>query len=138
MGQLGALGRPGRARRVEDHRSISVLAHDGFHKGLGCADHLLEVARGDHDALGAGGLGPRLGSGANACHAMTLPWQPSSDQQGQVRQVSVPPQGRQRRDHRPSQSYETKESARKGIESVKTSAAAAKVVDLTEREPAHN
>jgi hypothetical protein len=56
MGQLGALGRPGRARRVEDHRSISVLAHDGFHKGLGCADHLLEVARGDHDALGAGGL----------------------------------------------------------------------------------
>jgi hypothetical protein len=30
------------------------------------------------------------------------------------------------------------ESARKGIESVKTSAAAAKVVDLTEREPAYN
>jgi uncharacterized protein len=37
-----------------------------------------------------------------------------------------------------SQSYETKESAHKGIESVKTSAPAAKVVDLTEREPAHN
>jgi uncharacterized protein YegP (UPF0339 family) len=37
-----------------------------------------------------------------------------------------------------SQGYETKESAHKGIESVKTSAAAAKVVDLTEREPAHN
>jgi hypothetical protein len=30
------------------------------------------------------------------------------------------------------------ESAHKGIESVKTSAPAAKVVDLTEREPAHN
>ena len=37
-----------------------------------------------------------------------------------------------------SQGYETKESAHKGIESVKTSAPAAKVVDLTEREPAHN
>jgi hypothetical protein len=37
-----------------------------------------------------------------------------------------------------SQGYETKESAHKGIESVKTSAPFAKVVDLTEREPAHN
>jgi uncharacterized protein len=37
-----------------------------------------------------------------------------------------------------SQGYETKESAHKGIESVKTSAPAAKVVDLTERVPAHN
>jgi uncharacterized protein YegP (UPF0339 family) len=37
-----------------------------------------------------------------------------------------------------SQGYETKESAHKGIESVRTSAPAAKVVDLTEREPAHN
>ena len=37
-----------------------------------------------------------------------------------------------------SQGYETKESAHKGIESVKTSAPAAKIVDLTEREPAHN
>ena len=37
-----------------------------------------------------------------------------------------------------SQGYETKECAHKGIESVKTSAPAAKVVDLTEREPAHN
>jgi uncharacterized protein len=37
-----------------------------------------------------------------------------------------------------SQGYETKESAEKGIESVKTNAPAAKVVDLTEREPAHN
>ena len=37
-----------------------------------------------------------------------------------------------------SHGYETKESAHKGIESVKTSAPAAKVVDLTEREPAHN
>jgi uncharacterized protein len=37
-----------------------------------------------------------------------------------------------------SQGYETKKSAHKGIESVKTSAPAAKVVDLTEREPAHN
>ena len=37
-----------------------------------------------------------------------------------------------------SQGYETKESAHKGIESVETSAPAAKVVDLTEREPAHN
>jgi hypothetical protein len=38
----------------------------------------------------------------------------------------------------PGQGYETKESAHKGIESVKTNASAAKVVDLTEREPAHN
>jgi hypothetical protein len=38
----------------------------------------------------------------------------------------------------PGQGYETKESAHKGVESVKTSAADAKVVDLTEREPAHN
>jgi uncharacterized protein len=37
-----------------------------------------------------------------------------------------------------SQGYETKESAHKGIESVKSSAPAAKVVDLTEREPAHH
>ncbi|BCZ23057.1 DUF1508 domain-containing protein [Mycobacterium senriense] len=37
-----------------------------------------------------------------------------------------------------SQGYETNESAHKGIESVKTSAPAAKVVDLTGREPAHN
>jgi hypothetical protein len=37
-----------------------------------------------------------------------------------------------------SQGYETRESAHKGIESVKTSASAAKVIDLTERQPAHN
>ena len=37
-----------------------------------------------------------------------------------------------------SQGYETKESAEKGIESVKTNAPDAKVADLTEREPAHN
>jgi len=37
-----------------------------------------------------------------------------------------------------SQGYETKASAEKGIASVKTSAPGAQVVDLTEREPAHN
>ena len=37
-----------------------------------------------------------------------------------------------------SQGYETTESAHKGIESVKTNAPDAKVVDLTEQEPAHN
>jgi hypothetical protein len=37
-----------------------------------------------------------------------------------------------------SQGYEMKANAEKGIESVKTSAPAAKVVDLTERQPAHN
>ncbi len=37
-----------------------------------------------------------------------------------------------------SQGYDTKASAEKGIESVKTNAPGAKVVDLTEREPAHN
>ena len=36
------------------------------------------------------------------------------------------------------QGYKTKASAEKGIEAVKASAPAAKVVDLTEREPAHN
>ncbi len=36
------------------------------------------------------------------------------------------------------QGYKTKASAEKGIEAVKTSASAAKVVDLTEREPAHH
>jgi hypothetical protein len=36
------------------------------------------------------------------------------------------------------QGYETKESAHKGIESVKTSAPDAKLIDLTERETAHN
>ena len=36
------------------------------------------------------------------------------------------------------QGYETKASAEKGIESVKSSATAATVVDLTEREPAHH
>ena len=37
-----------------------------------------------------------------------------------------------------SQAYDTRASAEKGIDSVKTNAAAAKVVDLTEREPAYN
>jgi uncharacterized protein YegP (UPF0339 family) len=37
-----------------------------------------------------------------------------------------------------SQAYDTLASAEKGIESVKTNAPGAKVVDLTEREPAHN
>ncbi len=37
-----------------------------------------------------------------------------------------------------SQGYETKASAEKGIESVKANAPGAPVVDLTEREPAHN
>jgi uncharacterized protein YegP (UPF0339 family) len=37
-----------------------------------------------------------------------------------------------------SQAYDTRASAEKGIESVKTNASGAKVVDLTEREPAHN
>ena len=37
-----------------------------------------------------------------------------------------------------SQGYETRASAEKGIESIKTSAPDAKVVDLTEQEPAHN
>jgi uncharacterized protein YegP (UPF0339 family) len=36
-----------------------------------------------------------------------------------------------------SQGYDTKASAENGIESVKRNAPAAKVVDLTEREPAH-
>ena len=37
-----------------------------------------------------------------------------------------------------SQGYETRASAEKGIESVKMSAPDAKVVDLSEREAAHN
>jgi uncharacterized protein len=37
-----------------------------------------------------------------------------------------------------SQGYETRASAEKGIESIKASAADAEVVDLSEREPAHN
>jgi uncharacterized protein YegP (UPF0339 family) len=37
-----------------------------------------------------------------------------------------------------SQAYDTRATAEKGIESVKTNAAAAKVVDLTEQVPAHN
>jgi uncharacterized protein len=36
-----------------------------------------------------------------------------------------------------SQGYETKARAEKGIESVKTTAPNAKVVDMTERKPAH-
>lgn len=36
-----------------------------------------------------------------------------------------------------SQAYDVKASAEKGIDSVRTTAPAAKVVDLTEREPAH-
>lgn len=35
------------------------------------------------------------------------------------------------------QGYKTRTAVEKGIQSVKTSAADAKVVDLTEREPAH-
>jgi uncharacterized protein YegP (UPF0339 family) len=37
-----------------------------------------------------------------------------------------------------SQAYDTKASAEKGIESIKTNASSATVVDLTERQPAHN
>ena len=37
-----------------------------------------------------------------------------------------------------SQAYDTKAGAETGIGSVKANASAAKVVDLTEREPAHN
>ncbi|HYB82713.1 MAG TPA: DUF1508 domain-containing protein [Mycobacterium sp.] len=37
-----------------------------------------------------------------------------------------------------SQGYETRASAEKGIAAIKTSASDAKVVDLTEQEPAHN
>jgi len=37
-----------------------------------------------------------------------------------------------------SQGYETRASAEKGIESIKANAPDAKVVDLTEQEPAHN
>ena len=37
-----------------------------------------------------------------------------------------------------SQGYETKANAEKSIESVKTNAPSAAVVDLTERESAHN
>ncbi|MGO9350292.1 MAG: DUF1508 domain-containing protein [Mycobacterium sp.] len=37
-----------------------------------------------------------------------------------------------------SRGYEIKASAEKGVGSVKTTALNAKVVDLTEREPAHN
>jgi uncharacterized protein len=37
-----------------------------------------------------------------------------------------------------SQAYDSKAGAEKGIESVKTNASSATVVDLTEREPAHN
>jgi uncharacterized protein len=37
-----------------------------------------------------------------------------------------------------SQGYETRASAAKGIEAIKTSAPDAKVVDLSEQEPAHN
>jgi len=37
-----------------------------------------------------------------------------------------------------SQAYDTRASAEKGIESVTTNASGAKVVDLTERVPAHN
>ena len=37
-----------------------------------------------------------------------------------------------------SQGYETKATAEKGIESVKANASSATVVDLTERQPAHN
>ena len=36
-----------------------------------------------------------------------------------------------------SQAYETRSSAEKGIESIKSSAPDAKVVDLTEKQPAH-
>jgi uncharacterized protein len=37
-----------------------------------------------------------------------------------------------------SQAYDTKAGAEKGIESIKTNAPSATVVDLTERQPAHN
>jgi uncharacterized protein YegP (UPF0339 family) len=37
-----------------------------------------------------------------------------------------------------SQGYETRASAEKGIESIKANAPDAKVVDLSEQEPAHN
>jgi uncharacterized protein DUF1508 len=51
---------------------------------------------------------------------------------GQSRKASVSPEGRNGESIAASQGYETKASAEKGIESVKTNAPSAAVVDPTE------
>ena len=56
MGELRALGRAGRAGRVEDDRRVAVGAVGDLIDGLGAAEELLELARLDEDALGAGRL----------------------------------------------------------------------------------
>ena len=52
--------------------------------------------------------------------------------QGQKRQVPVPVEGRQRRVIAVGEAYESKASAKNGIESVQKNAAGAAIVDLTE------
>jgi hypothetical protein len=54
------------------------------------------------------------------------------NQQGPRRQIPVPPQGPERRNHAASQGYETKVSAEKGIQAIKTHAPNAAVEDHTE------
>ena len=61
MGQLGALGLAGGARRVEDHRGVVAVAIGDLALRLGVAEQLLELARLDRDDLGAGLLGALLG-----------------------------------------------------------------------------
>ena len=58
VGQLGALRRPGGAGGVEDDRRVVPGADDRpALVRLGAGQGLLELARGHHDDVGAGGLG---------------------------------------------------------------------------------
>ena len=56
--ELGALGRAGRARGVEDHRGVVAGAVGELAHRLGRGEQLLELAGDDDDRLGAGLAGP--------------------------------------------------------------------------------
>ena len=61
MRELGALGRPGRAGRVEDHGGVRVVGVHHFGPGFGCAHGVLELPGRDDQTLGAGVIGAGLG-----------------------------------------------------------------------------
>ena len=72
VGQLGALGLAGGARRVEDHRGVGAVALGDLARRLGVAEQLLELAGLDEDRprLPASSA-PFSAASAKSCHANT-------------------------------------------------------------------
>jgi hypothetical protein len=60
VGQLGTLGRPGRARGVEDHGGVRGVAIRHLGERGDASQHLLELAWSDDQAFGPGLGRPQL------------------------------------------------------------------------------